>query len=63
MSTESNTAASRRFTELFNANELDTIRDELFTADSVIHFPGMPPMNIDARTMVSLERRYCLRSL
>jgi steroid delta-isomerase-like uncharacterized protein len=48
MSTESNKAASRRFAELFNANQLDTIRDELFTAESVIHFPGMPPINVDA---------------
>jgi steroid delta-isomerase-like uncharacterized protein len=45
MSTESNKAVSRRFQELFNANQLDTIRAELFTAESVIHFPGQPPMN------------------
>jgi steroid delta-isomerase-like uncharacterized protein len=48
MSNESNKAVSRRFHELFNANQLDQIRDELFTAESVIHFSGMPTMNIEA---------------
>jgi steroid delta-isomerase-like uncharacterized protein len=48
MSTETNKAAARRFQELFSANQLDAIRDELFTAESVIHFPGLPPLNIEA---------------
>ncbi|MBI5565218.1 MAG: ester cyclase [Chloroflexi bacterium] len=57
MSTESNKAAARRFHELFNANQLDPIRDELFTAESVIHFPGQPPMNIEAFKQVGIMFR------
>lgn len=57
MSTESNKALSRRFQELFNANQLDAIRDELFTAESVIHFPGLPPMDIEAFKQVGMMFR------
>lgn len=57
MSTESNKAASRRFHELFNANQLDPIRNELFTDESVIHFPGMPAMNIEAFKQVGIVFR------
>lgn len=57
MSTESNKALSRRFQELFNANQLDAIRDELFTAESVIHFAGLPPMDIEAFKQVGMMFR------
>ena len=57
MSTETNKAAARRFLELFNANELDTILAELYTPQSVIHFPGMPALNRDAFKQVGAAFR------
>ncbi len=57
MSTESNKAVSRRFHELFDANQLDAIRDELFADAAVIHFPGQPAMNIEAYKQVGIMFR------
>jgi steroid delta-isomerase-like uncharacterized protein len=44
MSTEQNKSAARRFMESWNAGTqaTKTARDELFAADVVFHFPGMP---------------------
>ncbi|MCL4302991.1 MAG: ester cyclase [Anaerolineae bacterium] len=58
MSTEQNKAVARRFFELYNQGEIETIGQELLSPNIVVHFSGMPgPMNLEDYRQLGLMFR------